>query len=151
MQVPPTDELHMTGASVFRHIGADIKEARKHSANYNRCRLNAETEDLTGLVDILRWIRENSPASTPQGRSAFMTKVFEMIEDFDQAPYLMRPSMEKLVAELDKDVPVEVFLYILLCPLGCCAGVSRDTITGSYFSTIEEPCNRGMSFHCLIL
>ena len=145
------DELHLTGATVFGHIAVDMEKAKRSSAKYNRSRVNGETEDLEGLNDVLRWIRASNPASTPKNRKAFLNEAIKKIEDFDEATYLMTPSLQKLIVELDKDIPVEVFLYILLCPLGCCAGVSRDTVTGAYFKVIEESSNHGMSIHFLIL
>ena len=62
----------------------------------------------------------------------------------------MQPSLEKLLLALEKG-DVDVFLYILLCPLGRCAGVSNDTVTGSFFKVIEEGAEAGLKTVFLIL
>ena len=122
-----------------------------HSANYNRYRRNGDMEDLRGLDAILTWVQGHLSCSNQNSRATFLSELCRRIRGYDGAPYLMEQSLEALAEVLNEGNPVDVFIYVLLCPLGRCAGVSRDTCTGSYFGVIEEPSSRGMFIHCLIL
>ena len=121
-----------------------MDKAKLHSASYNRSRVTGAIENLDGLNDILLWITTgHEVVDTPDSRSTFLRTLVKMVEDYDGASYLMAPTLEVLIQELNQHTSVDVMLDILLCPLGVCAGTSRDTITGSYFTVLQESSLRG--------
>ena len=122
----------------------DINIAQQHSTNYNRNRISGNAEDLAGLNEILGLIQRYPECTDTATRVAFVDELCKKISDFDGAPYIMEPSLRKLIEELENNVTVLVFLYILLCPLGRCVGVSDDSNTGAYFGVIEKPSYHGM-------
>ena len=128
------DGIHFTGAEYFGQNKSLIEEVREYSRAYNAPRGDESIEDLSQLQFILSWIRSKNVLET---RTQFLKELCSKIRDADGAAYIMQPSLQKLLLELENG-DVDIFLYILLCPLGRCAGVSNDTVTGSFFKVIEE-------------
>ena len=119
----------------------DLTEARNLSLAYNSTRIAGESDDtlVAQLNDVLHWIRN------AQSTDEFLPELAAKLLEIDGAPYIMLPSLERLEEMIQQTgQPVEVFLYVLLCPLGRCAGVSQDTNTGAYFQVIESAVDEGM-------
>jgi len=142
--------IHFTGAEFFDQNRSKIEDVCEFSRAYNAPRADDTLEDLSHLQDILSWIRSKNVLEDFDTRTQFLEDLCIKILAADGAPYVMLPSLRELLIKLEEG-DVDIFVYVLLCPLGRCAGVSRDTVTGSFFKVIEEGVEAGLKTTLLIL
>lgn len=137
----------LTRASAFTQTMIPLEEARRLSCAYNAPRKEGANEDtvVALLKELLDFIDRNNFSAS------FLEEVAEKISGIDGADYIMLPALQRLSEQINNtNQSIDVFLYVLLCPMGRCAGVSGDTNTGAYFEVIEEAVENGKIMHLFI-